>query len=316
MAGFKKSGHNFGKKAIMKTNTKGVLYLINTIILFSTYEAVSITLVDKANPFQINFIRFFIGGIILLIFLLFKREMHINARELFWVAVIGIVNVAMSMNLIQLSLYASGAKASVVAVIFSSNPIFVCIFAALIDKEKINLIKLTGLIIGIAGIFIISAEKPGWDISDYKSPILALLSAVLYGLYTVLGRRVSVKIGSLKMNSYSFIIGSLILLPFLVFFRIPVIKFDYTGIWQVVYLSVFVTGLAYLTYFKGLSIAGSGKGSLVFFAKPVLASAIAIIFLKEHLSVNLLAGTVLIVLSILVVINSEKIDGKIRGLHI
>ncbi len=287
----------------MKNSTKGWLYLVCTIIFFSTYEAVSKTLVDKINPFQINFIRFFIGGIILLIFLVIKKDLAISLRDLLYASVIGILNVAISMNIIQLALYVSGSRASVVAVIFSSNPIFVCIFASMMDSERLNPAKIFGLFLGVAGIVTIFFEKMSF--SDFKSPLLALLSAVLYGLYTVWGRKLSVRIGSLKMNAYSFITGSLVLLPLLLIFKMPVVNFDYSGIWQVLYLSVFVTGIAYLTYFKGLSIAGAGKGSLVFFIKPVLASAIAVIFLSEHITVNLLAGTFLIVCSIGTVVKSR-----------
>ncbi len=296
----------------MKKGVSSFFYLANTIILFSTYEVVSKTLVNKVNPFQINFIRFFIGGIILLAFLAVKKNVFIGLKDLGATALIGIINVVISMNLIQISLFMEGAKASVVAVIFSSNPIFVSLIAVLIDKEKINYIKLIGLIMGVVGIFAIFFEDISLSGTDFISPLLALLSAAFFGLYTVLGRKVSVRIGSLKMNAYSFIIGSLTLLPILAFFKMPVIRFDHSAMGQIIYLSVFVTGIAYLTYFKGLSIAGAGKGSLVFFVKPVLASVIAIVYLKEQAAASLFIGTALILSGITLVIKSEELHKKAR----
>lgn len=280
-----------------------MLYLICTIFFFSTFEAVSKTLVGMINPFQVNFIRFFIGGIILLFFLIIKKDLSISLKDILPVAAIGILNVVLSMNIAQIALYVPGAKASVTAVIFSSNPIFVYIFASFLDNEKLSIKKMIGLLIGIVGILTIFFEKIG--VSDFKSPVLALVSAVLYGLYTVLGRKISVGMGSLKMNAYSFLIGSIVLLPALVIFKVPILEFDYSGIWQILYLSIFVTGIAYLAYFKGLSIAGAGKGSLVFFMKPVLASVIAVIFLKEHVTINLVAGTLLILCGIGTVVRTK-----------
>lgn len=120
------------------------------------------------------------------------------------------------------------------------------------------------------------------------------------------------------MNSYSFIIGSLILLPVLVSSERPVFAFDYSGIFQVAYLSVFVTGLAYLTYFMGLSITGASSGSLIFFVKPALASIIAVLFLKESASLNLIFGTILVIVGIVIVVYyvniKEKISQKCRNL--
>lgn len=295
----------------MKSEHFGFACLVNTIFLFSTYEVVSKTLVGKIDPFQINFIRFFVGGLLLLCIILLKKDYLISAKDLLGVSFLGVVNVVISMSFLQLSLYVPNAKASVVAVIFSSNPIFVILFSALINKEEIDFYKLIGVLLGVVGIVIIFFEKLTSGFFDYKSPILALVSSIFYGLYTVIGRNISLKIGSLKMNSYSFIIGSLLLLPFLMFLRIPVFVFDYSGIYQVIFLSLFVTGLAYLTYFEGLSIIGASKGSLVFFIKPVLASAIAIVFLAEKATLNLLCGTLMILIGITIITRWPEIKIKI-----
>lgn len=295
----------------MKKTNYGYLFLINTIILFSTYEVVSKTIVGKIDPFQINFLRFFIGGVLLFLFLFIKGDLKIDRKSLIIVTFVGILNVALSMNLLQLSLNIHGARASIVAVIFSSNPIFVAVFAALIDKEKIFVYKLTGMLFGILGIIIICMDGFKLDRVNIKSPVMALISAVLYGLYTVVGRKASSRIGSLKMNSYSFLIGSTLLLPFLYIYNVPVFRFDYSATIQVVYLSVFVTGIAYLTYFMGLTHTGAGSGSLVFFLKPVLASIFAIIFLGEHISLNLVSGTVFIITGIVIILYWKDIKKKI-----
>ena len=237
---------------------------------------------------------------ILLIYILITDSPGIGKRDLMQVIGIGVVNVVASMSLLQLSLYVSNAKASVVAVIFSSNPIFVTVFSALLDKERINLRKILGLIAGVIGIIVIFIQKIDFKSLDLLSPALALLSSVLFGLYTVLGRKITMRIGSVKMNSYSFISGSLILLPLMLAFKIPVFSFDYSGIPQVAFLAVFVTGFAYLTYFKGLSITGAGTGSMVFFAKPALASILAVLFLHEHMTASLVAGIILIISGIAV----------------
>ncbi|HPX27936.1 MAG TPA: DMT family transporter, partial [Treponemataceae bacterium] len=126
------------------------------------------------------------------------------------------------------------------------------------------------------------------------SPLLALLSALFFALYSVLGKKLSKKIGSLRMNAYSFIGGSLLLSVFLVLTKRPVFIFTPDITLPVMYLAFFVTGLAYLTYFAGLSIIGAGKGSLVFFLKPVCATALAVIFLDERINFLSALGTFII----------------------
>ena len=213
--------------------------------------------------------------------------------------ILGVINVILSMNLLQLSLSMTNAKAALVAVIFSSNPIFVT-FSSIIDKEKYIHIK-GGLILGIVGVLVMSINELSIDAINILSPMLALLSAVLYGLYTIIGRKVSSQIGSLKMNSYSFLIGSIVLLPLLLLFKIPVFHINSSITWHVMYLSFLTTGVGYLTYFIGLSIVGASKGSMVFFLKPVLASIFAVIILKENVGFYFVLGTFLVVLGVTII---------------
>lgn len=292
---------------------RGYVFLFITIIFFSTYEVVSKTIVNSINAYQINFIRFFLGGLILFVILAIKKDLKIGKREFVTVILIGLINVVISMNLIQLSLYVPGSLAAVVAVIFSSNPVFVMIFSAIIDKEKIRLFNVIGLITAFTGIVIVFADEIVLGVGGgLQSPILALLSSVFYGLYTVLGRKLSVKMGSLKMNAYSFLAGSIILLPLMFSIGVPIVKFNYSAIWQVLYLSIVVTGVGYFLYFKGLSIVGASKGSLTFFFKPVIAANLAIIFLGEKPSINLFIGIILILLGILLATYWQQINEKIQ----
>ncbi|WP_461205266.1 DMT family transporter [Clostridium sp. DL1XJH146] len=292
----------------MKKNNLGYFYLLNTIIFFSSIEVVSIFTVGKITSFQLNFMRFFFGGLFLLgILILNKEDLKISKNDFIWVLLIGILNVTISMNLLQLSLTIENAKASVVAVMISSNPIFVTIFTAIIKKEKIELYKIIGLVIGVLGIVIVFMQELDIANMEYKSSLLALIASIIFALYTVMGKKVASKVGSLKMNAYSFLSGSVIIIPFLLIFDIPVFKIHTSLIIPIAYLAFFVTGIAYVTYFKGLEIVGASKGSLVFFAKPVIASFLAIIVLHEKATLNLLLGTLLIIGGIYIVLYGKKI---------
>jgi len=181
------------------------------------------------------------------------------------------------------------------------------LFSSIYKKDKVKLSKIIGLLIGLIGILAVFINKLDFKDLSVTNPILALASAMFFAVYTLIGRKVSVRMGSLKMNAYSFILGSLIMLPGLIVFKISPIAFSYKGLPQILFLSFFVTGIAYLTYFKGLAILGASNGSLVFFAKPVLASIIAIIFLKETLSIDLIVGTLLVLFGIAIVLRGEKV---------
>jgi drug/metabolite transporter (DMT)-like permease len=285
-------------KNLGRRGGSGYLHLVTTIFFFSTYEVVNKVIATRIDPFQVNFIRFLSGGLILLAVAAIKRELAVSARDFALCALAGIVNVVISMSLINLSIAAEGASAAIVAVLFSCNPVFVSVFASLFDGERVGGRKVASLVLCVAGTVLISFDKIGGGPQSLVSPALAVLSAISFGFYTVLGKRISVRTGSLRMNAWAFTTGSLVLLAFLAITKRPIARFDPSIVGWVAYLSVFVTGLAYLAYFKGLSIAGAGRGSLVFFLKPVLATALAFAFLGERVGPVVYAGIALILAGI------------------
>ncbi|AYO29383.1 EamA/RhaT family transporter [Biomaibacter acetigenes] len=286
---------------------KGFIYLAITVIFFSSYEVVGKTLSGVVNPYQLNFVRFLIGGLMLLPMALDhikSRGIKLSAKDILYVSLIGLVNVGLSMSFLQIGINAT--KASLAAVIFSSNPLFVMISAYFILNEDLNLRKILGLMVGIAGIIIVFYKDLNLSKSYNYGIAMLIISAISYGIYTSMGKKFSQKTDSIIMNSLSFIIGSLFLLPVLIIKHYPALYIPYKALLPMAYLTFFVTGLAYYTYFVGLSYTNAGAGSTVFFIKPVMASLLAWMFLGEKISIQLVIGTLVILSGIAIVQHADK----------
>jgi drug/metabolite transporter (DMT)-like permease len=290
---------------------KGLILLTFTIILFSTFEVTCKLIGPVLHPFQISFFRFLCGGLVLLPFALIRiQQLKIQLNQGFWLDMftLGLVNIVISMGLIQFGLLYTNA--STTAVIFSSNPIFVAVFAALILKEPVNLKNWAGIFIGIIGVVILFAEKI--LIRSATGPILVLLSAVVFAWYTVLGKRLTLRgTDSLVMTSFSFIAGSLLLMPLMFLMKIPLVTTDLQHLPHLLYLGIFTSGIAYMCYFYGLANVNTSSGALVYFLKPVLAAVFSVIALQETFNANFYLGTILI-LAALAVVNFSQFWGAIH----
>jgi drug/metabolite transporter (DMT)-like permease len=283
---------------------KGYILLGITILIFSTLEVVTSTLKGIINPLQLTFIRFFIGGFILLPFVIRKKE-KLNKNDLLFFLGLGALNIFISMGSLQLSIHMG--KASTAAILISSNPIFVMFFSTLFLKEKVTFDKFTCIVLGTAGIsLIIYKGNTGGD--TVLSLTLALLASLTFGLYTVLGKLKSERLSTITMISISSILGSLLYIPVLLYFKLPLFYVPQASILKVAYLGMFLSGIAYITYMEALKILTASKGSMVFFLKPVLASILAIIFLGESLNAKTIFGMLLVLVGIL--INFVKINIK------
>ena len=284
----------------------GILYLLLTVLLFSTFEVAGKLVSPVLHPLQITLYRFVIGGLVLLPFALVqvrKEKIRISLPSLGVFAMLGFVNIAVSMVFIQYGI--ASTNASTAAAIFSSNPVFVALFAFFLLGEKITLPKILGVIFGVAGVSILFMEKMQIRPDSWIGPLLVIIAALFFGLYTVLGKKVSCgnvaacgKTGSLVMNAFSFLIGSVFLIPLMLFLKVPLVNFQPSTIPTMLYLGIFVTGLAYLFYFMGLEKVSASAGSLVYFLKPVLASIFSVIVLHETLRVPFYTGTAVILIGI------------------
>ena len=117
---------------------KGYWFIVLSAFLFSTMEIALKMVSNQFNPIQISFLRFFIGSIMLLPLALKNlksKKISLNRNDYSFFILTGFICVVISMTFYQLAIFY--CKASIVAVLFSCNPIFVVTFAFFLIGEKL-----------------------------------------------------------------------------------------------------------------------------------------------------------------------------------
>lgn len=288
--------------------SRGYIYIVITAFLFSTAEISGKLISNEINPYQLTFIRFFIGALILLPFAvkeIRKRKIMFDKKEFLYFIFQGFLCVVVSMSLFQLAVLYT--KASTVAIVFSVNPIFTIPFAYFILNEKIDRNTILSLFISILGlIFILNPVNMELN-KDLKGIVLALLSAVVFSLYSVIGKKKIDKYGGIAFNCIKFILGDLILLVILLFLKIPIIQgVEKSNVIQILYMGIFVTGLGYLFYFLSMEKVSATMTSVVFFIKPALAPILAFIILGERIKFSAMVGIACILIGSYIMLISKK----------
>ena len=267
------------------------------------------------NPVQINFSRFLIGGLVLLPFALrllrrlAEQDVLMDRSDLCYFAFLGLVGIVISMTLYQLATI--HANASVVAVLFSSNPLFVLVLAYLILREPIHVRNVVALLLDVVGIFCI-VDPWNMDI-QFAGVALTLSATLIFALYTVLGKRKCHKFGGLVVTCFGFLFGSVELMILALLGHVPAIadillangldKFAYVPFFTgytlhnlplVLFVYIGVTGLGFASYFTAMEKTSANTAALVFFFKPVLAPILAFLILQEQIPFHMMVGIVFI----------------------
>ena len=247
-----------------------VFYTLMTATLFVTLEPVSKLIAADINPYAITFWRFLVGSLILIPFALRKikkDKIKITGKDLGIMLLLGTLFICISMVSLQLAVKIADAP-SLIAIIFSSNSIFTILFAILILKEKVTRNKLVALVFGIVGVLFCVDFSAGTNLS---SVVLAVLAALSFSLYTVLGKKYTVKLSGVIQAATAFFLGSVVLLIILLIGKVDIsLSLNIKNLAIIGYLGFFVTGIGYVCYFKALEKGGAIMGSLAFFIKPIL----------------------------------------------
>lgn len=291
---------------------KAYMYIVLSAFIFSTMELAAKIAATDVNPFQLNLIRFLIGALVLFPIALQsikKKNIEFSKDDFSYFLFTGFLNVVVSMSFFQLSLLY--IPAATVAVIFSTNPIFITLFARLLLKEKLNKTIALSLAISICGVLIILNP---FDLhTDFRGVILIILSAATFALYSVIAKMRVARYGSITLNCLSFLAGDAILLMIILVSHLPFFKFFSAGtslrylinipiiaginsdnIAVLIYLGAVVTGLGFLLYFMAMEKSTAATGSIVFFLKPALAPIFCYLFLQEHITPQTMLGILLI----------------------
>ena len=284
---------------------RNYIFVFLGVFLFSTFEFISKLSGENISPIAIVVYRFFIGGLFLLPFVVLKDHIKKIDRIIFIkIIFIGLLNICISMMSLQLAIY--WGKASLSAILISANPLFVSFFSKIINKEKLSSLKIIGIFVGFIGIILIVFGEH-FNINHSKNIYLGIffgiLSSITFALYIVLSHKYIKIVGNFTFNSLSFLSGSIVLFIMGLLFKQDIsFHISLNNILVILYFGIFVTGLAYLFFFEGLKKISPSKGSILFFLKPVLATILSIVFLKEEIHYLQIIGTIIVIVSIYTVL--------------
>ena len=273
----------------------GTLCIVLAALAFGTME-ISLKIAGTAfTPFQLTFLRFLVGGILLMplaIRDMKKHHIHIDRSDWGYLAILGLVNICFSMILFQIGV--NMANASLAAIVFSSNPIFVMIFSYFLIHEAFTRKKAITLVLSLIGLIIVANPV---DIIENGNVglLVSLAAAISFAFYTTLGKLRIAKLGGNVENAFSFLIGCLFLLVILIFHGDPIIAgINAQTMWPLLYCSLVVTGFGYLFFMKAIELTGPSNASFAFFIKPIIALILAAIILSEPITANAVIGLALL----------------------
>ena len=261
------------------------------------------------GPVTIAFLRTFFGAIPVIGLCLVKKiKIEAFSKDWYWFAIIGIINLVLPFFLIAYGV--QKVQSNLAAILMASTPLSATVLAHFfIDNEKINLIKVLGVLIGFSGIVFLFSDNILINENNFFSALIIFFASTFY----VIGGLLTLKISNKKNENVTasiLIWATLFLIPITVFTEQPWnLNPSMESIISVIYLGVVATGVAWLLRFRILINNGLVFQAQVAYLIPIFGIILSYIFLKEIITPKVLVAVVAIIVGIYFVkkSNSKKI---------
>jgi drug/metabolite transporter (DMT)-like permease len=212
------------------------------------------------------------------------------------IAVVGLTNSALPF--LCFAYAALSITAGLSAIFNAASPLFGALIAWLWLNDKLNRVRVLGLVIGFAGVLWLAwnkadhggAFKPGgsgWAI------VACLGAAVLYGISASYTKKKLVGVAPMAVAAGSQLAAAIaLLLPAILWW--PAVAPSGTAWLTAALLAVFCTGMAYVLYFRLIANIGPANAIAVTFLVPAFAVLWGWLLLGEQVSGAMLVGCAVI----------------------
>lgn len=262
-----------------------------------------------APPFYFVAIRMAIAALLLFIAITFFRKTQPISRS-----------IILPSTLIGLTLHGAylggcffavsrGLPAGVTALIVSLQPVLVSLFAARNLGEPLKARAVSGLILGLIGLFVVVIPRINMNGANELS--LVAIGACVIGLLggtsgTILQKKYGGAIPTLSGTSIQYAATAVVLLILALIFEEPNITWSLEFIGALAWLVLALSFGAILLLFFLLSHGSAASVSSLYYLVPAITAIEAYFLFDEHISPFLMLGTLITVIGVWLVVGKQK----------
>jgi len=290
----------------LKSLTLKYLLIIFAVIFWgSSFIATKVAL-KELSPETIISLRLIIASVFLFVTaIVYKKDFSINLKSH------GIIFILALIAVFHLMIQVIGLKyttASNTGWIIGTAPIFMAILAAIVFKEKIGLLKISGIIIAMFGLLLLIGKGniTNVDLIENKGDLLVLASAFTWGVYSMVNKKISLSYSPLMTILYLFIMMAIIIIPLnLNAVSVnSVVHLSLNGWISILFLGLFCSGIAYVIWAYSLRDLESAKVGAFLYFEPLVTVLAAWVLLSESITVLMIFSGAIITLGV-VLVNKE-----------
>lgn len=286
---------------------KAHIALFSVNLIYALSYGISKEIMEDYIPSSL-FILFRVLGAGLLFWLFFFKTEKIETKDYFKIALAAAFGIAFNKLLLYEGLgHTSAINTSIIMV---SSPILVLIIASYLLRERLSLLKISGVTVGLTGAIslIIFGNKTATGQVNWYGDALILLNATLYSFYLVIIKPLMQKYSPYTFVKWAFTFGLIYVIPFGIA-ELPNAKWDmpFDVILKIIAVVFFATFCTYLFTVYAITKVSPTVVSSYIYLQPIFATLFGIYFGKEDISTfKIICGLAIFIGVYLIGLNPKK----------
>ena len=196
----------------MNNNIKAILLTVSGSFFAVLMESLIRSAQYDSNVYTIGFLRFFLGLIIILPYLIKKKFIPYKTKNFKFYFIRGLFNLPMMILGFGALVYVPFEQFKALHFL---SPIIVVLLSFIIFREKVYMYRILALVIGFIGMLII--VRPG--IVDFNiGTIMILISLTFWSLIIIVSKFVSKDDSPITMVTYQYTLMAIFALPLAIYF--------------------------------------------------------------------------------------------------
>ncbi|WP_455675891.1 DMT family transporter, partial [Pradoshia sp.] len=261
---------------------------------------------------ELVWMRYAIALITLVIIgLVSKQNWRVSRQHFLLIGAISIIGYVISIITQETGTMLSTAQMG--AIITSTTPAFMVLFAWIILKERLTFKKSLSISLATIGVMTIVGIDD-ISLSSTLGGLSLLIAALTWALMSVLIKCLPTNYSPIVVTAYAVFIAVVVLTPF-VFLRYPQVTLQELAqpdIWGgLLYLGIISTSFAFLLWNRGLQMLNASSGGIFFFFQPMVGAFLGWAILDETLSMTFWIGSAFILLGVLIAVKEPQ--DKVRS---
>lgn len=283
------------------------LILVVAGIIWGTSFAAGKVGVEHMDPVLFSALRYTFAAVAIFIALVAMRQFDYSVFRLKGLWVIALFN-AIAMVFQNVGMTMTSATNTVLLV--DINVIFIAILAVFVLKERLNRWMVIGLIIGLAGVVVISTNGDMSAIisGSFEGNMMVFGAGILWAFYVVLLTRELNGTKLLASATGAVIVETAVFLIPVMLIMTKDYRIESTGTMAALYAGIFCTALAFVLYSVGLKQLGATMSSVILLVEIVFGILFAILLLGELPTIATAIGGAMILLSVIVISMNQSED--------